>query len=89
MIYGSNDTALRRVRTFVDGKLKISRDGLLEYDQNGLLISGDVRNTWVGMIVLQSLFVSEHNAICDLLKVNTQQVLIIYYGFLVGYQPVP
>ena len=77
VIYGSNNTVLQRVRTFVDGKLKISEDGLLEYDHDGLLISGDVRNTWVGMIILQSLFVSEHNAICDLLKVQ-QHLLIIY-----------
>ncbi|MCE0481658.1 Alpha-dioxygenase 1 [Datura stramonium] len=67
-IYGSNAEALKKVRTFKDGKLKLSEDGLLEQDENGKLISGDVRNTWAGLLALQALFVQEHNAVCDALK---------------------
>ncbi|XXG48832.1 hypothetical protein AAC387_Pa02g3170 [Persea americana] len=67
-IYGNNAEMLGRVRTFKDGKLIISNDGLLPHDDDGVLISGDVRNSWVGVSVLQALFVQEHNAICDLLK---------------------
>lgn len=69
MIYGNNDSGERRVRTYKDGKLKISRDGVLQHDARGITISGDVRNSWAGFSVLQALFVKEHNAVCDMLKV--------------------
>lgn len=42
-IYGSNEKRLQKVRTFKDGKLKISEDGLLLHDQDGIAVSGDVR----------------------------------------------
>ncbi|KAF8044534.1 hypothetical protein N665_8393s0001 [Sinapis alba] len=60
---------MERVRTYKDGKLKISKKtGLLLQDQDGLAISGDVRNSWVGVSALQALFIKEHNAVCDALK---------------------
>ncbi|KAH0866870.1 hypothetical protein HID58_073892 [Brassica napus] len=68
-IYGSNSKAMDRVGTYKDGKLKLSEEtGLLLQDQDGLAISGDVRNSWVGVSALQALFVKEHNAVCDALK---------------------
>ncbi|CAN4079273.1 unnamed protein product [Withania somnifera] len=67
-IYGSNAEVLKKVRTFEEGKLKLSANGLLEQDENGKIISGDVRNAWAGLLVLQALFVQEHNAVCDTLK---------------------
>ncbi|KAJ8753723.1 hypothetical protein K2173_026399 [Erythroxylum novogranatense] len=68
VIYGNNEDGMRRVRTFKDGKLKIAGDGLLEHDEKGIPISGDVRNYWAGFSLLQALFVKEHNAVCDMLK---------------------
>ncbi|XP_030521895.2 alpha-dioxygenase 2-like isoform X2 [Rhodamnia argentea] len=68
VIYGNDDNGERRVRTFKDGKLKISGDGLLEHDEKGIPISGDVRNSWAGFSLLQALFVKEHNTVCDMLK---------------------
>ncbi|XP_042965102.1 alpha-dioxygenase 2-like isoform X3 [Carya illinoinensis] len=70
VIYGNNNEGMKRVRTFKDGKLKISEDGLLQHDEKGIPISGDVRNCWAGFSLLQALFVKEHNAICDMLKVH-------------------
>ncbi|XP_055806095.1 alpha-dioxygenase PIOX [Solanum dulcamara] len=67
-VYGSNAEILKKVRTFEDGKLKLSESGLLEQDENGKIISGDVRNTWAGLLALQALFVQEHNLVCDVLK---------------------
>ncbi|KDP45395.1 hypothetical protein JCGZ_09644 [Jatropha curcas] len=40
-IYGSNAERLHKVRTFKDGKLKISENGLLLHDQDGIALSGD------------------------------------------------
>ncbi|XVF09505.1 hypothetical protein REPUB_Repub07fG0098900 [Reevesia pubescens] len=68
VIYGNNEEGMRRVRAFKDGKLRIAGDGLLEHDEKGIPISGDVRNCWAGFSLLQALFVKEHNAVCDMLK---------------------
>ena len=69
VLYGSNVESLQKVRTSIDGKLKISEDGLLLHDEDGIAISGDVRNSWAGVSTLQALFIKEHNAVCDALKV--------------------
>ncbi|KAK4591573.1 hypothetical protein RGQ29_021680 [Quercus rubra] len=63
VIYGNDKEGMRRVRTFKDGKLKISEDGLLQHNEKGIPISGDVRNCWAGFSLLQALFVKEHNAV--------------------------
>lgn len=70
-IYGQNTESQRSVRTFNDGKLKLGDGGLLEVDSRNIPITGDARNPWMGVSVLQSLFVSEHNLVCDTLKVIT------------------
>ncbi|KAL3693413.1 hypothetical protein R1sor_007064 [Riccia sorocarpa] len=68
MIYGTNEETRASVRTFVDGKLKIYKDDLLIVDEDGIPLIGDPRNPWMGVAVLQALFVSEHNLIADNLK---------------------
>lgn len=70
VIYGNDEAGMRRVRVFKDGKLKISGDGLLEMDERGVPISGDIRNSWSGFSLLQALFVKEHNSVCEMLKVS-------------------
>ncbi|KAM7510028.1 hypothetical protein LguiB_008903 [Lonicera macranthoides] len=67
-IYGSNKKMSQKVRNFKDGKLKILDDGLLLHDENGIAISGDIRNSWAGVSILQALFIKEHNAVCEVLK---------------------
>lgn len=59
-----------KVRTFEGGKLKVQEDGLLLHDEQGIALSGDVRNSWAGVSALQALFILEHNAVCDALKVE-------------------
>ncbi|XP_062117971.1 alpha-dioxygenase 2 [Humulus lupulus] len=68
VVYGNNNEGMTRVRSFKDGKLKISEDMLLDHDEKGIPISGDVRNCWAGFSLLQALFVKEHNLVCDMLK---------------------
>lgn len=77
VIYGNNDEGMRKARAFRDGKMKIAEDGLLEHDEKGIPISGDVRNCWAGFSLLQALFVKEHNAVCDMLKVSLTSHFII------------
>ena len=67
-IYGSDWKTLRRLRSGIDGKLRIDEDGRLPIGTNGVEETGFARNWWVGLSVLHTLFVKEHNAICDRLK---------------------
>ena len=72
-IYGSDQETQNRLRSFVDGKMRLNADGTLPIGKNGVEDSGFVRNWWVGMTILHTLFVHEHNAICDRLKVSYPQ----------------
>ena len=76
-VYGDNEKKAKKIRTYVDGKLVIGDDGLLLHDENGVPLSGDVRNNWVGVSILQALFVKEHNAVCDAIKVREASLLSI------------
>ncbi len=67
-IYGSDQETVDRLRSRIDGKLKINADGTLPLSSKGIEDTGFVRNWWVGMSMLHTLFAREHNAICDHLK---------------------
>jgi hypothetical protein len=67
-IYGSDRDTVERLRSHQDGKLIIGTDGLLPLDDNGIDSTGFNDNWWVGLTLLHTLFVKEHNVICDRLK---------------------
>jgi hypothetical protein len=67
-IYGSDQETQDRLRSGVDGKLRLNADGTLPLDHHGVEDSGMVRNWWVGLAMLHNLFAREHNAICDHLE---------------------
>lgn len=69
-IYGSSQETQNRLRSFVDGKLRVKDDGTLPLDRKGIEETGFTRNWWVGLSMLHTLFAREHNAICDRLKVS-------------------
>jgi Animal haem peroxidase len=63
-LYGSNAEIQSRVRSGVDGKLKVAANGLIPVSQETVKEPG----TWLGMALLFNLFTLEHNAICDRLR---------------------
>ena len=69
-IYGSDQETVDRLRSHADGKLKVNPDGTLPLSSKGIEDTGFVRNWWVGMSMLHTLFVREHNSICDRLKAS-------------------
>jgi hypothetical protein len=67
-LYGNNDADLERARSKIGGKLKENQDGIphiLPTDKNGLYTTGDKQNSWVGVTILQELFLKEHNYIAE------------------------
>jgi tetratricopeptide (TPR) repeat protein len=66
-IYGSDQATQDRLRSFRLGKLRLNNDGTLPVDGTGVEDTGFRRNWWVGLSMLHTLFVREHNAICDML----------------------
>ena len=84
-VYGSDAARAAALRTFVDGKLETSSNGLLpglndageENDDpfrrnpSDLFLAGDVRaNEQIGLSATHALFVREHNRLADLIKQN-------------------
>jgi len=70
-IYGSDPETQQRLRSHSDGKLSL-KNGLL-HCRNGVEDTGFVRNWWVGLSMLHTLFACDHNAICDHLKQHYPQ----------------
>ena len=67
-IYGSDQETLDRLRTGVEGKLRLDDAGNLPLDEKGIEQTGFTRNWWIGLAMLHTLFTREHNAICERLK---------------------
>ena len=101
-VYGSTDEMADELRSKTDGKLKIDGNNLLP-DKGPNLLAGDVRNAEMpGLASMHTLFVREHNRICDLIKTvrpewddekvfqNARRILIGQYQSIVyaGYLPV-
>ncbi len=68
-IYGSTKEFREAVRRadLGPGKLAIGADGLIDLDPALLGSSGGLDGWWVGLELLHTLFMREHNAVCDVL----------------------
>jgi tetratricopeptide (TPR) repeat protein len=66
-IYGSDQDTQDRLRSGQLGKMRLTKDGTLPVDGTGVEDTGFRRNWWVGLSILHTLFVREHNAICHML----------------------
>jgi hypothetical protein len=68
-IYGSKEDFAAAIRTHVNGKLRIAPDGLPPKDLEKFVdLSGVEGNFWLGLGLLHTLFMLEHNAICERLR---------------------
>ena len=71
-LYGATKEIELKLRSGVDGKMKIKDDHSLLYNNDDyhddIPQVGFVDNWWLGLGILYKLFLLEHNAICDRLK---------------------
>ena len=67
-VYGCDAKTCESLCSGVEGKLKIEQSRLLPIDpMTGIECTGFFDNWWTGLAMLHTLFVLEHNHICDLL----------------------
>jgi hypothetical protein len=65
-IYGRDPAFAQALRTGEHGKLRIDESGLPPKELEAHIdVTGVAGNFWVGLALLHSLFMREHNAICD------------------------
>ena len=67
-LYGNSLEEQRRVRTGVDGKLHLTDDQQVPLPEDPALDPTMRPGWWVGLGMLGTLFVREHNAVCDRLR---------------------
>jgi hypothetical protein len=67
-LYGSSLAQQRRVRSFVDGRLKSPGDALLALNADPDRDPARQPGFWAGLLLMHMLFTLEHNAICERLK---------------------
>lgn len=68
-IYGSTEEMVEKLRSHADGKMLLEEDGFLPFDSElGIDLVAFPGTWWIGLSMLHTLFVREHNAICDHLK---------------------
>ena len=74
-IYGSDETLARSLRSFQNGKLKVSSGNFLPKNDDGLFFAGDERvNENFFLASYHTIFVREHNRQCDRLKSKDQSL---------------
>lgn len=67
-IYGSEQETIDKLRSHVDGKMLVGEDGFLPLNSDGNDMVGFPGTWWLGLSMMHTLFVKEHNVICDRLK---------------------
>ncbi|GJL74099.1 peroxidase family protein [Nitrosomonas sp.] len=68
-IYGSNQEIIDKLRSHIDGKMRIEKSGFLPFDPElEIDLIAFPGTWWFGLSMLHTLFVKEHNSICDHLK---------------------
>ncbi len=67
-LYGSSLAVQKMVRSGQHGKLRIGDDGVLPLPDDPAHNPTLVPGWWLGLEMLQTVFVLEHNAICDRLR---------------------
>lgn len=67
-VYGADATQAQLLRE--GAKLRLTDEGYLPEDTNGLEVTGFNESWWLGLSALHTLFAREHNLLCDELRAH-------------------
>lgn len=67
-VYGSRIEFQEGVRTGAGGRMRIGPDGLIDVDPSLVSSSGGADGFWLGLELMHTLFMREHNSICERLE---------------------
>ncbi|KAF7333360.1 hypothetical protein MVEN_02351400 [Mycena venus] len=67
-VYGQDEATHAKLRSYVDGKMKVADDGLLPVGPDGRDITGFTDNWWAGLSLMHNIWTKEHNLVCDMFK---------------------
>ena len=67
-IYGSRIEFQQGIRTGAGGRVRIGADGLIDVDPMLVASSGGADGFWLGLELMHTLFMREHNSICERLE---------------------
>jgi len=78
-VYGQNREQVHLGRLYKDGKLKVNESNpdtlsFVEEGKSKIDVVGDQSNSWVGVTVLQVLFIKEHNYCAEMIKKENPQL---------------
>jgi len=75
-LYGQDEEHANMARTFKDGLLKVNNKNpdTLPVNENDVIEVGDQQNSWVGVALLQELFLKEHNAVAREIAKNNPEL---------------
>jgi hypothetical protein len=64
-LYGSRIEFQQGIRTGAGGRVRIGSDGLIDVDPSLVSSSGGADGFWLGLELMHTLFMREHNSICE------------------------
>jgi len=73
-LYGQTDEQVTSCRAYIGGKLRVNTTNPNTLPRDDVTTTGDRKDPWVGVSILQELFLKEHNVVAELIAKNHPEI---------------